>query len=209
MALVRRTAEEVEDVAEPAHHDVEWLARRLHDADPEIRRQAAIDLHGHPETGAALVAAVAVEDEPTVRDALLTTLAGFDSAEVAAELVLLLKQEDASLRTAVGDCLVAMPDCAPVVLPGLLADPDPDVRIRAVMVVKELPTSDPLSRRLEELASFDEVENVVAAAVEALYELDAVGLLPTAELAARRFPANPYLQHLESAVRAQQSEPVR
>ncbi|GLY17148.1 PBS lyase [Kineosporia sp. NBRC 101677] len=203
MALVRKTPQDEPATEPPPARDFGSLAERLHDRDPETRRLAAIDLREYPRAGLTLVEAVAAEQDRTVRDALLTTLAGFDSVEVAQALAQFLRSDDASLRTAVTDSLIAMADCAPDVLPGLLADPDPDVRIRAVTVVKELATSEHLCRLLEELVAFDEVENVVAASVEALYDLDAPVLLATAELAVRRFPGNPYLQHLESMVRAQ------
>lgn len=173
---------------------VDGLLRALADPDPESRRRAALDLQGRPEALPALVEAFAEEQDPAVRDALLTTLSGHDDEILARRLAELLRSEEPALRNGAVVALRSMPAGAGPVVGGLLADPDPDVRILAVMVLAEL--AHPLAPSwLQQVVGSDPHENVVASAVDAVIGLGE-GAAEATATAARRFPANPFLGYL-------------
>ncbi|HWH01426.1 MAG TPA: HEAT repeat domain-containing protein [Pilimelia sp.] len=192
MALVRRTtAAPAAPTSAPA--DPAALAEALHDPDPERRRAAAVDLHGFAAAVPALLARVAVEDDAAARDAVLTSLAGHDTPAVAEALCAHLGSEDAGLRTAVVETLAAMPCGAVPLLPGLVADPDPDVRILTAMILADLPAPD-AELRLVELVSGDTHRNVVGAALAALLPMATAAHAALLRRTRDRFADDPFLR---------------
>ncbi|GAB2601461.1 hypothetical protein Aab01nite_63800 [Paractinoplanes abujensis] len=197
MGLVRRDHQPAEAKAAPP---VETLLRQLDDPDPDCRREAALGLDGVAEAVPELLARVGPETASTVRDALLTTLAAHDTAEVAEALAVHLASDEADLRTAVAEALATMPGSMPAIVPRLLEDPDHDVRVMTAMVLADLAHPGSLTW-LADMIRQDPHPNVVTAAVDAL--LPSLGPEHTELLrdAVRRFPDDPFLRFtVEAAV---------
>ncbi|WP_337062922.1 HEAT repeat domain-containing protein [Kineococcus sp. G2] len=196
MGLVKKAAAEApaEDRRD-AGRDPEGLLAQLRSADPEERRRAALDLAGVAEAVPALLTAARAEQQPTVRDAVLTTLAAHDLPEVARELAGWLGDDDAARRNAAVVTLQAMPTGAAAVLDDLLVTGDARVRTLAVMVISAL-VHPGVPDWLEAVVDADPDENVVAAAVDTAQQLEDDLARQLATAAAARFPANPYLQFL-------------
>ena len=90
------------------------------------------------------------------------------------------------------DALRAMPDACQPFLPGLLADPDPDVRLLACDLVRDAGGADG-PRWLCALIETEPQVNVCAAAVEALGEIGDATAAPSLSRCAERFPDDPFL----------------
>jgi HEAT repeat protein len=192
MGLVRRKSEAAGRPPEASG------AGRLDDPDPEVRRAAALAFDGAIE---ALLDRIAAESEPAVRDAMLTTLAAHDVAEVAAGLSAHLGSDDPGLRTAAAEALATMPVSVPAIVPQLLQDPDHDVRVLTAMILADLPH--PRSQTwLAQMIRHDPHPNVVAAAIDALLPSLGPEHHDLLEQAVRRFPADPFLRFVvEAALR--------
>lgn len=199
MALVRRPAqappEQDRRDREREPHD---LREQLAAEDGEQRRRAALDLWGDPDAVPALLAAHAVERDPVVREALLTTLAGQDTPVVGWALAEDLRSEDPGVRNAAVRALQAMPVAvAALVADGVLEDPDADVRILAVMVLSAVTHPD-VPVWLHPLVASDPDPRVVAAAVDVALTIGGEVAGELAPAAAARFPQDPYLAFLAS-----------
>lgn len=185
----------------PPATSVDDLLRQLDDPDPEVRRVAALGLGEVAPAVGPLLDRLVEEQDPRVRDAMLTTLAAQDTAEIADGLAIHLASDDASLRTAAAEALATMPVSVPAIVPRLLEDPDHDVRVMTAMVLADLPH--PASTTwLAEMVRDDPHPNVVAAAIDAL--LPSLGPEHTEllERAMRRFPTDPFLRFtVEAALR--------
>jgi len=158
--------------------DIRWAAAR-----------AAADL---PECAPALAAALPAESAPRVRTAMLTSLARRGDARSAAAILSLLRSDDASLRVAALDALRLMIHGTAELLPALLGDRDPDIRILSCELARALPgeTATPL---LCQLLRHEPEVNVCAAAVEVLAEAGQREALPVLAQCAARFPDEPFL----------------
>ena len=193
MGLVRRdTSPQVgkERSQAPAY---DLLERHLNSPDPELRREAALELDGWDEAVPALLGRLDVESEPAVCDAILTTLVGHDIGPVAARLVGHLAGEDTGLRIAVADALAAMPESTLSLLPDLLVDPDHDVRIMTAMVLANMRHPEAESW-LVAMVRGDAHPNVVTAAIDALLPSARAEHAPLLQEAMRRFPDDPFLR---------------
>lgn len=140
------------------------------------------------ELGSALEATVDLR----TRDAILAKLLALADAAAAAALAGHLRSEDASLRNACIETLQAMPSAALSVLPKLLADTDPDVRLLATEIVRTQPTetaNDLLARLVQE----ETHSNVVGAAVEVLAEVGTPDAVPALTTARARFANEAFL----------------
>jgi HEAT repeat protein len=193
VGLVRRDTPSPSPASRPEALTRDLLERQLISTDPESRREAALELEGSAEAVPALLGRLAVEIEPTVRDAILTTLVGLDSPPVAAGLVGYLASEDAELRTAVADALAAMPQSVPSLLPTLLVDPDHDVRIMTAMVLAGLRHFESESW-LVAMIRDDPHPNVVTAAIDALPPSTSPQHAALLRHALNRFPGDPFLR---------------
>jgi HEAT repeat protein len=189
MALVRRP----QTGGPESPPDPAVLLAALADADADRRRLAAVGLGGVAEAIPALLARLSVEDDPVARDAVLTTLAGYDRVDVAAELATHLRSEDAALRTAVVEALTAMPEGLVPLLPKLVVDPDHDVRILTAMILADLPSPAAVPW-LVEMISADRHPNVVAAALDALLPVAGAEHVALLEHARDRFADDPFLR---------------
>ncbi len=139
-----------------------------------------------------------VEGDKRVREALVTALIRLGAAVAFAPL---LRSADAALRAAAVEAMQAMPQQSLPLLPRLLADPDPDVRIMAAEVVR----AQPAERATELLTHALEMEphpNVCAAAVDVLAELGTPDAAPVLRTVAARFGSDPFLPFAISAALA-------
>jgi HEAT repeat protein len=169
----------------------------LRDQDP-ARRRAAAQGWGEGADPAPLAEALVVERDKRVREALVTALIRLGAA---AKVAPLLRSADAALRAAGVEALQALPDQTRPLLPGLLADPDPDVRILAAEVVRTQPADraiELLSRALER----ESHPNACAAAVDVLAELGTPDAAPVLRAVAARFGSDPFLPFAVSAALA-------
>ncbi|HEY8571688.1 HEAT repeat domain-containing protein [Phenylobacterium sp.] len=140
----------------------------------------------------ALAEALAVEADPRVREAILTSLARISTPAAAHAVVPYVRSDDAGLRTAALDALRAMPAAVATSLPALLDDPDADVRLLACEVVRELPGPE-ASQLLAELLEREAEANVCGAAIEVLAEVGGPGVLPALARCEARFADQPFL----------------
>ncbi|RAK60993.1 HEAT repeat domain-containing protein [Phenylobacterium hankyongense] len=185
MPLIRRTSQSPEpgqDGASPSD---------LCSASAEARWAAARRLAA-PEWVPALGEALAIEQDPRAREAILTSLARVASPEAARLVAGCIRSDDATIRTGALDALRAMPEAAAAVLPALLADTDPDVRLLACEVVREQPAAE-AAQLLTALLAQEVEPNVCAAALDVLVQVGGPEILPALDDCARRFAGEPFL----------------
>lgn len=184
----------------------DWLAL-LNDADPAQRRRAAHALGApasvgeRPDAVPALSARLAGEEDPSVREALLTALVRAGTGQAAEALVPYLANEDVGLRNGVIESLQQMP--AAVVMPEiapLLEAADSDLRIFAAQLVGKLSHPDRLGL-LAGVIDRDPHVNVCLSAVEALMESGDPAALPVVERLGARFPDDPFVAFSVDAAR--------
>jgi hypothetical protein len=100
-------------------------------------RWAAARARRDPDAVPALSEALAYERDARVREAIFTALARIGTLEGAKAVLPYLRLDDANTRTGAMDAVRAMPDACQPLLPGLLEDPDPDVRLLACDLVRD------------------------------------------------------------------------
>jgi len=164
----------------------------LHAASADARWAAARALAGLPSGVAALAGALAGEKDSRVRDAIFASLARAATRESAEAVLPSLRSDDAGRRTGALDALRAMPAAAAPLLPQLLADPDPDVRLLTCEVVRALPPAE-ASALLGALLDREPLVNVCAAAVDVLAEAGDASVLPALRRCAERFQSETFL----------------
>ena len=169
------------------------LLAGLEDDNPSTRRWAARDLVNCQDVATALVDRLKREGDLSVREVILTTLTRLGDATAVAGLVDCLRSEDAALRNEAVEAMKQLPDEVAPIMQGLLADPDPDVRIFAVNILESLRHPD-VESWLIDVIETDPHVNVCATAVDLLSEVGtAAALEPLARLKAR-FADEPYIQ---------------
>lgn len=183
MPLIRKTSDTTS--SRPAGSNA------LRDGATDARWAAARALTA-PADVDALSAALKTEQDPRVREAILTSLTRIGDTPSAQAVIPLIRSEDASVRTAALDSLRAMPQGVGDSLSGLLADPDPDVRLLACELVRALPSAR-ATRLLCDLIQDDVEANVCAAAIDVLAEVGGPDALPALDRCAARFPDEPFL----------------
>lgn len=208
MSPFRKAAEEtVRAVLEAPDLDpgADELIRRLEEGDPDQRREAAVALGGlppGPELDRALtvlMAHAALERDVAVLRAVTAQLAQHDRPDVVDGLVGYLAVDDATLRNAVVQALAGMPVSAAARMPALILDPDPDVRIHAVMLLAGLRVPE-VEGWLTELVTGDPDPNVTAAAAGELFELAGPACEPALLQARDRFPEDPFIRYVVTRV---------
>lgn len=193
MALVKRAQAAPQEGADRRNRerDVPGLLAALEHTDPDVRRWAALDLAGKPEATEALSARLATEESRAARDAIVTALVQTGGEPVARALVPHLRSEDAAVRNAAVGAL-ALIEATAMVVPELLADPDPDVRVLCVMVLASL--HDPrVPDWLLSVIEGDDHANVCGCAVDVLAEVGEPGMCDALEALPARFPSDPFL----------------
>jgi len=173
--------------------DCSSLVAQLSDADPAARRWAARDLLECPDASQALVDRLQNEEDNSVRDVILTVLAGLGDETAIQGLVECLRSEDAALRNEVIEVMKQLPDeVAPVILL-LLKDPDSDVRIFAVNILESLRHPN-VEEWLVEVIEQDPHINVCGSALDLLGEVGTEHSLEALHRLKQRFSTEPYIQ---------------
>ncbi len=194
MALTRKTpGDTARSASERAHErSLEGLLQELSDARAQARRWAARDLAAHAQAAPQLLARLRLEQDPSVRQTLLTSLAQIATEEAARGLIDFLRSDDAALRNEVVEAMKNMPEAVAALMPALLADPDADVRIFAINVLESL-RHPQVESWLIEVIGRDPSINVCATALDLLGEVGTPGVEPALEALRRRFPDEPYI----------------
>jgi hypothetical protein len=159
---------------------------------PDARWAAARAAADMPGSAKALGEALANERDARVREAIFTSLCRIATAESVEILLAFLRSDDAPLRTGALDALRSMKRGVEVYLPCLLGDSDPDIRLLACELVRDLPGAEP-ARLLCELLAGESEPNVCAAAVEVLAEIGGPEALPVLERCQAQFRSTPFL----------------
>jgi HEAT repeat protein len=166
--------------------------KSLASPDPEQRWAAARGAADVPGGGGALAAALPMEDDPRVREAMFTSLARIGTSEAIEAVIALLRSDNANLRTGALDTLRIMVVEDHDFLPNLLSDNDVDVRILSCELARSLSNAEATTLMCGLLSTEREV-NVCAAAVDVLAEVGSVDALPTLEECARKFRDSRFL----------------
>lgn len=159
--------------------------------DPRIRRAAARDLAASGADSSLLGRRLESEDVPAVREALFMGLVRCGDPPALECLVRLLRSGDPAVRSGAVEALQQLPEGFAEHRPALLADPDPQVRLRGVEVMRDLRHPE-VPRWLEELVRTEAALNVWAAAVDCLGEVGNKGDIPLLQAQGERFPDEPY-----------------
>jgi len=181
MPLIRKP-----DAAAPAPETASDLAGASADA-----RWAAARAMTAPGDVDALAKALSHEQNPRVREAILTSLARIGTRQSAGAVAPLIASDDAQLRAGALDALRAMPGAVAELLPALLTDADADVRLLACELARVIPEGAATAMMCDLLDRETEV-NVCASAIEVLTEVGSPEALPALERCATRF-ADPFL----------------
>jgi HEAT repeat protein len=194
MALIKtKTVQPIVADARSQPRDCASLVAELDNPNPMARRWAARDLTDCPAVSAALVDRLRRETDRSVREVILTTLTAAGDDVAVAGLVECLRSEDVALRNEAIEAMKQLPNEVAVIMGGLLADADPDVRIFAVNILESLRHPE-VESWLITVIDRDPQLNVCGTAVDLLGEVGTVAARePLARLKAR-FHAEPYIQ---------------
>jgi HEAT repeat protein len=160
------------------NEDERWAAAR-----------AAVSITGAVD---ALAAALRLEADARVREAMFTSLTRIGSSESVGAIIPLLRADDASLRTGAIDALRAMPVAVLDYMPALVSDADTDVRILSCDIARVLPGEQATSI-MSALLAREPDANVCAAAIDVLAEVGGPAVLPALDSCAARFPQMPFI----------------
>jgi HEAT repeat protein len=188
MPLVRKTGGQPPGVAAALADVLEGLTS----ADESMRWNAAREAAQFPECAAPLAAALRTESAPRVREVMFTSLARLGTAASTAELLPLLRSDDASLRTGALDALRIVIRANEELLPPLLADADVDIRILSCELARSM-QADKATSLLSAVLQREQDGNVCAAAVDVLAEVGTRDALPALAACAQRFPHSAFL----------------
>jgi HEAT repeat protein len=173
--------------------DCAGLELALDSPEPTARRWAAGHLTRCGGASTAIVTRLRRETVPAVREALLCALTTLGDATAVDGLVECLRSEDTALRNEAIGAMQQLPAAVAGIMPGLLRDEDPDVRIFAVNVLESL-RHPGVEGWLIDVVTHDQHLNVCAAAVDLLGEVGSpLAREPLQQLQAR-FRDTPYIQ---------------
>lgn len=192
MALKKPSGDQAAEDVRRFTRDLPGLLQQFKSSDPEARRWAARDLAAYREAASTLCRQLEAETDPSVRQAIATTLARLGGANVVQELIPLLRSDDAALRNEVIEILKQLPDDVAPSMEALLDDPEPDVRIFAVNILETL-RHPKVEDWLIAVVSTDAHVNVVATALDLLGEVGSEAALPALESVRRRFPDDAFI----------------
>jgi len=149
---------------------------------------------------AALGDALETERDPSVREAILSSLSQIATTASAAAIIPGIRSDDASVRRGALDALISIPRAAAPHLPALLVDADADVRLLSCEIARGLP-SDEATRLLSEVLKNDAAVNVCIAAADVLADIGTADALPALDAAEARFPDEGFLSFAIEAAR--------
>jgi len=188
MPLIRRGAATTPQPAQAPSASASGLSA----SDVETRWKAARALAADPSSVPDLATALASETALQVREAIFTSLLLIRTEASARATAEFIRSEDAGLRSGALDALAAMPEFAEQLLPSLLADQDPDVRILSCELARSVPP-DAATRALGVLLQAETEVNVCGAAVEMLAEVGTADAIAPLNACKLRFPGEAFL----------------
>ena len=164
----------------------------LTSAAADTRWSAARALAGRADAVPALAEALAAEDVPRVREAIMTALMRVGDEASVKVMLPYLAADDAGLRAAAVEALQGIPEAVAPFMQALFADTDSDVRILATELARNMPEAE-ATRLLCALIENEQHPNVCAAAVDVLTEVGTKEAIPVLERCATRFAATPFV----------------
>ncbi len=168
------------------------LSRQLTQGGIDERRWAARDLVDYPMAATMLAERLLAELDLSVREAILDTLAALGNKAVVAGLLPLLRSEDAALRNGVIEVLQGLPAAVAPYLRDLLHDPDPDVRIFTIDILRTL-THPETPQWLHEVLLYEAHVNVLATAIDCLAEIGTPAHVEALQKVKDRFADQPFI----------------
>jgi HEAT repeat protein len=192
MPFVRREIATTPVVSKAPDRSLETHLAGLSSTDSEARWSAARALGGRADAVAALAEALATEQVPRVREAIMTAVMRVGNEASVLALLPYLRSQDAGLRATAIEALQALPDAIAPFMPKLLADNDADVRLLAAELVRNMPAKD-ATRILCDLLQNEQAANVCAAAIDVLAEVGTRDAVPVLQACAARFRDTPFL----------------
>jgi HEAT repeat protein len=194
MGLVKQKIIQLAERGKPNdERNCDVLAAALEDGDAAGRRQAAREIARCPDAAKTLVNRLKLEEDLSVREAILSTLLRLNDTVAVSGLVDCLRSEDVALRNEAIEAFKQMGSEVDSILHSLLADPDPDVRIFAVNIL-DSQRHPKAESWLIKVIEQDSHINVCATAVDLLCEVATeTAVDPLIRLKAR-FASEPYIQ---------------
>lgn len=194
MVFIKKQNSEPVTKNERSHaRDFKSLINELENPKAIARCWAARDLADCSDASAALVWRLNREEDQSVREVILSSLASLCDPVAVAGLVAYLRCEDASLRNEAIDVMKQMPEAVGPIISNLLVDDDDDVRIFAVNVLKSLRHPDVVTWLIDVIQR-DTNLNVCATAVDLLVEVGAKSSEPALHALKIRFFEEPYIK---------------
>jgi len=194
MALIKR------DAGQPSNdnnqrrqsRDVDGLLEQLGNEDITSRRWAARDLSAYPHAVPLLCKHLIYEPDQSVREAIFDSLLEIGDDCVVEKLLPLLHSEDTALRNGAIELMQDLPEQISPHIQRLLQDPDSDVRIFAIDILKVLAHPNTPDWLLQVLRDEEHI-NVLATAVDRIAEVGTPEMIPELLALNERFPDQPYI----------------
>ncbi|AMN40457.1 HEAT repeat domain-containing protein [Rhodoplanes sp. Z2-YC6860] len=191
MPFIKRGASTPVTESKPGEATAPHIAA-LSSPDAEMRWGAARALGGVAAAVPVLAAALDGEQNPRVREAIMTALMRIGDEASVRTLLPYLRSQDARQRSAAIETLQALPGAVEPFVAALLGDADTDVRLLATELARNMPPKH-ATLVLCDLLKKESHPNVCAAAVEVLAEVGTRDALPTLKACAERFANVPFL----------------
>lgn len=193
MGIVKRHQSRIAEQNERIRsRDLVGLQVELADKEPAARRWAARDMAEYPASAELLISRLALENDSSVREAILLSLTKIGTPQAVQGLVSCLRTDDVELRNEAIEVMKNLPEAVAPIMTGLLVDVDSDVRIFAVNILESLRHPD-VEAWLVTVISEDTHVNVCATAVDLLGEVGSERALEPLALLKSRFPDEPYI----------------
>lgn len=196
MGLKRKPDDATASISAPAPDEraanADEAIRTLRIGTPTEKRMAVRVLAAQSNGVETLLTHLEHETDHSVQEAIFTAFEVKGGKQIAHGLVGMLRTENAWLRNAAIETLSKLPDAVATVVPALLNDSDPDVRIFTVNMLGELAHPD-VARWLSDVMRHEDEINVVAAAIEVLAEVGSSSDLPLLARAVQRFESDPFI----------------
>ncbi|MFT6421419.1 MAG: HEAT repeat protein [Thalassolituus sp.] len=193
MAFKKRNSSDTKPVFSEKKLDCNVLRNNLLDDDATTRRWAARDLVDCPGASLTLLEQLDVETELSVRQVIFTSLSVIGDSVAVEGLIKCLRSEDTTLRNEAIEIMKGLPEEVALVMPSLLSDPDPDVRIFSVNILESLQHPS-VEQWLIDVIRDDQHINVCGTAVDLLGEVGTSSALSDLENLSLRFSEEPYIQ---------------
>lgn len=179
--------------------DIDALLNDLHNSSVDIRRWAARDLTNNAQARDTLLSQIEIETDPSVIEALFSSIQGMCDESIAEVFLEKLKSEDAQIRNATIELFQNRPELFAHHVKNLMVDDDVDTRIFAADIIGAISHPD-AKLWLHEMALNDDDINVVGTAIDKLNEVGDRSSIPILQEVKARFPKASYIQFAADCV---------